>query len=242
MSDFENSKNDQLDEDDEADEKQERRIAAIKSEKGSSSANSTPTQPSTISYSRSWLRGMNYIGKMAQGVKSFYNEMNSATLTGAIDVVVVKQRNGSFKSSPFHVRFGKMALIKTKDLTVDIEINGQQVDLHMRLGEAGEAYFFIDDNSSDDESVSSSCESLPDAGFEIKKNLSRTNSNESADDETQRRDTIIPNDENTLNDLRLTKVKFYSDGEATPESNPSRPMSPKSDSEALYTNNLKVNI
>lgn len=183
---------------------------------------------------------MTYIGKMAQGVKDFYNEMNPATLTGAIDVVVVRQRDGSFKSSPFHVRFGKMALIKTKDLTVDIEINGQPVDLHMQLGDAGEAYF-VYDNLADDESLtSSSCESLQDAGLE--KSFHRTVSCESTDDDMHRRDTIVPNDQNTLNDLRAARVKFYSDGEATPDSvGSSRPMSPNSDNEAIINQNSRVN-
>jgi phosphatidate phosphatase PAH1 len=34
--------------------------------------------------------------------------LNPATLTGAIDVIVVEQPDGStYLSSPFHVRFGK---------------------------------------------------------------------------------------------------------------------------------------
>ena len=61
---------------------------------------------------------------------------------------MVQQEDGSFKSSPFHVRFGKMALIKTKDLTVDIEINNKPVDLHMKLSEAGDAYF-VDESQID---------------------------------------------------------------------------------------------
>lgn len=232
-------------------EKAERKPAT--SEKGSSSANSTPTQASSISssYSRSWLRGMNYIGKMAQGVKSFYNEMNPATLTGAIDVVVVKQRDGTFKSSPFHVRFGKMALIKTKDLTVDIEINGQPVDLHMRLGDAGEAYFVdeysIDENDESSRS-SSSCESLHDSHYERK--LNRTASYESAANDDSRRGTLVLNEQELINDKlnvptnSSPAVKFFSDGEITPEYNSprvSRPTSPNSDSDTVSRNTVNLN-
>ena len=37
-----------------------------------------------------------------------YSDLNPATLTGAIDVIVVEQPDGStYLSSPFHVRFGK---------------------------------------------------------------------------------------------------------------------------------------
>ncbi len=60
---------------------------------------------------------------------------------GAIDVIVVEQEDGTFKGSPFHVRFGKLGVIRSKEKIVDIEINGEPVDLHMELGDAGEAYF-----------------------------------------------------------------------------------------------------
>ncbi|KAK7468227.1 hypothetical protein BaRGS_00036550 [Batillaria attramentaria] len=82
-----------------------------------------------------------FVGRVYSSIKGFYNEINSATLTGAIDVVIVKQEDGSYLSSPFHVRFGKLGVLRSRQKVVDIEINGQPVDLHMKLGEAGEAFF-----------------------------------------------------------------------------------------------------
>ena len=42
------------------------------------------------------------------GCTKFYNDLNPATLTGAIDVIVIEQNDGkTFLSSPFYVRFGK---------------------------------------------------------------------------------------------------------------------------------------
>lgn len=193
-----------------------------------SSSTSTPIQTSSYSRSYSWLRGMNYIGKMAQGVKSFYNEMNPATLTGAIDVVVVKQPDGTFRSSPFHVRFGKMALIKTKDLTVDIEINGKPVELHMRLGDAGEAYF-VTGGDGLELSSSSSCESLQD---DVESEFNNNNNRTASYDVDFRRDTLVNDDSSSA---ATTSVKFFSDGDITPEVM-SRPMSPKSDSETINVN------
>lgn len=97
------------------------------------------------------------MGKLAKGFKDFYNEINPATLTGAIDVIVIRQEDGSYKCSPFHVRFGKLGVIRSRERIVDIEINGQQCDLHMKLGDAGEAYFVEeiedDGDSSDDDST-----------------------------------------------------------------------------------------
>ena len=51
-------------------------------------------------------------------MKEFYSEINAATLTGAIDVIVVEQEDGTFKSSPFHVRFGKMGVLKAREKVV----------------------------------------------------------------------------------------------------------------------------
>ncbi|XP_066282646.1 phosphatidate phosphatase LPIN2-like isoform X1 [Branchiostoma lanceolatum] len=84
---------------------------------------------------------MNYFGRFLSNFKEFYNEINAATLTGAIDIVVVQQEDGSYSCSPFHVRFGKMGVLHSREKVVDVTINGQNVGLQMKLGEAGEAFF-----------------------------------------------------------------------------------------------------
>uniref|UniRef100_A0ACB8FDC1 Nuclear elongation and deformation protein 1 n=1 Tax=Sphaerodactylus townsendi TaxID=933632 RepID=A0ACB8FDC1_9SAUR len=43
--------------------------------------------------------------------------------------------------SPFHVRFGKLGVLRSKEKVIDIEINGEAVQLHMKLGDNGEAFF-----------------------------------------------------------------------------------------------------
>ncbi|XP_061179306.1 phosphatidate phosphatase LPIN2-like [Saccostrea echinata] len=82
-----------------------------------------------------------YVGRIFSNVKGFYNEINAATLTGAIDAVIVKQEDGTYLSSPFHVRFGKLGVLRAREKVVDIEINGEPVDIQMKLGESGEAFF-----------------------------------------------------------------------------------------------------
>ncbi|NXO82565.1 LPIN3 phosphatase, partial [Sitta europaea] len=88
---------------------------------------------------------MNYMGRLAESVlvtvKGLYQDLNPATLSGCIDVVVVRQPDNSFKCSPFHVRFGKLGVLHSKEKVVDIEINGEPVDLQMKLGDNGEAFF-----------------------------------------------------------------------------------------------------
>ncbi|XP_063548727.1 phosphatidate phosphatase LPIN3 isoform X3 [Cydia strobilella] len=87
------------------------------------------------------MYSMNYIGKFIANFREFYNEINGATLTGAIDVVVVEQPNGSFTCSPFHVRFGKLGVLRSRFKVVDLELNGESLPIHMKLGESGEAFF-----------------------------------------------------------------------------------------------------
>uniref|UniRef100_A0A3Q3K5T4 phosphatidate phosphatase n=1 Tax=Monopterus albus TaxID=43700 RepID=A0A3Q3K5T4_MONAL len=88
---------------------------------------------------------MNYVGQLAGQVlvtvKELYKGINQATLSGCIDVVVVRQRDGTYHCSPFHVRFGKLGVLRSKEKVIDIEVNGEPVDLHMKLGDNGEAFF-----------------------------------------------------------------------------------------------------
>ncbi len=66
---------------------------------------------------------MNYVGKLLSNFKGFYNDINSATLTGAIDIVAVRQEDGSYTTSPFHVRFGKMGVLRAREKVVCINNN-----------------------------------------------------------------------------------------------------------------------
>nr|XP_040023828.1 phosphatidate phosphatase LPIN2-like isoform X1 [Gasterosteus aculeatus aculeatus]XP_040023829.1 phosphatidate phosphatase LPIN2-like isoform X1 [Gasterosteus aculeatus aculeatus]XP_040023830.1 phosphatidate phosphatase LPIN2-like isoform X1 [Gasterosteus aculeatus aculeatus] len=84
---------------------------------------------------------MNYVGQLLVTVKELYKGINQATLSGCIDVVVVRQPDGTFQCSPFHVRFGKLGVLRSREKVIDIEINGEPVELHMKLGDNGEAFF-----------------------------------------------------------------------------------------------------
>ncbi|XP_044737355.1 phosphatidate phosphatase LPIN3 isoform X2 [Chrysoperla carnea] len=93
---------------------------------------------------------MSVIGRVFSNFRDFYNEINAATLTGAIDVIVVEQPDGTFTCSPFHVRFGKLGVLRSREKVVDIEINGQPQDIHMKLGDSGEAFFVEETDESED--------------------------------------------------------------------------------------------
>lgn len=89
---------------------------------------------------------MNYVGQWLITVKELYRGLNPATLSGCIDVIVVQQQDGTYQCSPFHVRFGKLGVLRSKENVIDIEINGDPVDLHMKLGDNGEAFFVQEEN------------------------------------------------------------------------------------------------
>lgn len=58
---------------------------------------------------------MNVLGKVMSSCRGFYQELNAANLTGAIDVLVVQQPDGRLQSTPFHVRFGKLGVLRPGD-------------------------------------------------------------------------------------------------------------------------------
>ncbi|GAA6082873.1 phosphatidate phosphatase LPIN1-like isoform X1 [Tachysurus ichikawai] len=97
-----------------------------------------------------WSQTMNYVGQLAGQVfvqvKELYRGLNPTTLSGCIDVIVVRRPDGSLHCSPFHVRFGKMGVLRSREKVVDIEVNGEPVSLQMKLGDRGEAFFIMESN------------------------------------------------------------------------------------------------
>lgn len=110
---------------------------------------------------------MQYVGRF---VSSVYNtitpNINPATLSGAIDVIVVErevekeveEEDGSGKkkkikvtelaSTPFHVRFGKMSVLRPAERKVTLHLNEspEPLPFAMKVGEAGEAFFVLELN------------------------------------------------------------------------------------------------
>ncbi|XP_059453204.1 phosphatidate phosphatase PAH2 isoform X5 [Corylus avellana] len=73
---------------------------------------------------------------------------------GAVDIIVVEQQDGRFKSSPWYVRFGKFqGVLKAKEKVVKISVNGVEADFHMYLDHKGEAYFLTEIDVEEGETV-----------------------------------------------------------------------------------------
>lgn len=103
----------------------------------------------------------------------YYKDINPATLTGAIDVIVVERPTESgqveLACSPFHVRFGKLSVLRPVDKKVRavpspsgrtcetespktrrqvrIAVNDERIPFYMKVGETGEAFFVFETDS-----------------------------------------------------------------------------------------------
>ena len=104
---------------------------------------------------------MQFVGRMFTSVTDLYKDINPSTLSGAVDIIVVESKGvdpetGLEKStrrcSPFHVRFGKLQLLRPSEKRVEIAINKQVInaessplvdEVAMKVGESGETFFVI---------------------------------------------------------------------------------------------------
>ncbi|KAI7250057.1 hypothetical protein KC335_g17333 [Hortaea werneckii] len=87
---------------------------------------------------------MQYVRSLPTTLSKTWNSINPATLSGAIDVIVVEQEDGSLACSPFHIRFGKFSLLRPYEKKVEFRVNGEVVNYPMKLGEGGEAFFVFE--------------------------------------------------------------------------------------------------
>ncbi|XP_048127104.1 phosphatidate phosphatase PAH1 [Rhodamnia argentea] len=99
---------------------------------------------------------MNVVGKVgsliSQGVYSVATPFHP--FGGAVDIIVVQQQDGSFRSTPWYVRFGKFqGVLKGAEKIVRIGVNGVEANnFHMHLDNSGEACFVREVDSSKESS------------------------------------------------------------------------------------------
>ena len=99
---------------------------------------------------------MQYVRSISGSVSKTWNSINPATLSGAIDVIVVEQEDGTLACSPFHVRFGKFSLLRPYEKKVEFRVNDVKQDYAMKLGEGGEAFFVFETTDNIPESMQTS--------------------------------------------------------------------------------------
>ncbi|KAK3138552.1 hypothetical protein QOZ80_5AG0370390 [Eleusine coracana subsp. coracana] len=87
---------------------------------------------------------MNVVGRVgsliSQGVYSVATPFHP--FGGAVDIIAVEQPDGSYRSTPWYVRFGKFqGVLKGAEKVVTITVNGVEANFHMLLDNSGQAYF-----------------------------------------------------------------------------------------------------
>ncbi|XP_043696573.1 phosphatidate phosphatase PAH1-like [Telopea speciosissima] len=99
---------------------------------------------------------MNVVGKVgsiiSQGVYSVATPFHP--FGGAVDVIVVEQQDGTYRSTPWYVRFGKFqGVLKGSEKIVRISVNGVEAGFHMYLDNSGEAYLIAEVLPSKDQKI-----------------------------------------------------------------------------------------
>ncbi|XP_059279300.1 phosphatidate phosphatase PAH2-like isoform X2 [Lycium ferocissimum] len=96
-----------------------------------------------------------YIGRGVSSVSGPFHPFG-----GAVDIIVVEQPDGSFKCSPWYVRFGKFqGVLKAREKVVTITVNGVEANFHMYLDSRGRAFFIKEIDIEDGDILSSSSSS-----------------------------------------------------------------------------------
>lgn len=107
---------------------------------------------------------------------------------GAVDIIVVEQQDGSFKSTPWYVRFGKFqGVLKATERVVRINVNGVDTDFHMYLDNKGEAFFLREIDAAEGETESYS---LSGDEMEGKSDIWRTNKSMSCNYDASRTNMV----------------------------------------------------
>lgn len=118
-----------------------------------------------------------YIGRSVYTVSGPFHPFG-----GAVDIIVVEQPDGTYKSSPWYVRFGKFqGVLKTREKVVRISVNGVEAGFHMFLDHKGEAFFLKEVDLEEGDSLRSPPSSSDDSSTGNERNgavgtMARTNS------------------------------------------------------------------
>eukprot|EP00906_Rhabdomonas_costata_P000303 RCo000405 len=80
------------------------------------------------------------INTAGQMIGAMMNSLDIAS--GANDIIVVRSKDGTLRSSAFAVRFGRFKCTRRYDKVVLCKVNGVlNSDVYLKIGDAGEAFF-----------------------------------------------------------------------------------------------------
>ena len=85
-------------------------------------------------------------GYVGSSLYRMFDTNFGGALGGAVDIVAVRQRDGSVRTTPFYVRFGKFqGVLKSRERIVHVDVNGERSGVEMAISNSGEAYFVDDE-------------------------------------------------------------------------------------------------
>ncbi|EJW03258.1 hypothetical protein EDEG_00238 [Edhazardia aedis USNM 41457] len=114
-----------------------------------------------------------------RSLTSFYRDMNPSNLSGAIDIIAVRGKDGAISSTPFHIRFGKRHILRIHEHSITMFVNGKICPIGMKLSKNGDVYFEKED---DEDSTNLDDESERKNNKETKKKNASFNTTNGADD------------------------------------------------------------
>ena len=135
---------------------------------------------------------------------------NPTLVSGAMDILVIKQPNGTYKGTPLRVKFGQWSILKPKEKEEKLKINDNIINIPIKLNESGEAYIkkknkikikSFDNNKSENGSSNSMSDN---SGISVDENI--RNSNENSPEKND--DKIVFDDKKEKDDNDLN-IKSY---------------------------------
>ncbi|XP_054797693.1 uncharacterized protein LOC129302851 isoform X3 [Prosopis cineraria] len=153
---------------------------------------------------------MQVVGRLGSYISRGVSTVSGSVrpLGGAVDIVLVEQQDGSFKSSPWYVRFGKShGILRTEERMISINVNGVEANFHMYVDHKGQAFFLREVEAEEGESMLYPSSSGDEADFLDKLHLK----SRSFSFESERSNFMAQGDINTGNMLTRTT----SDGSVT---------------------------
>uniref|UniRef100_A0A0L8I1L5 Lipin N-terminal domain-containing protein n=1 Tax=Octopus bimaculoides TaxID=37653 RepID=A0A0L8I1L5_OCTBM len=69
------------------------------------------------------------MSRLLNKIFGFYKDINPATLTGSIDVIIIQHEDDTYSCSPFHVRFGKIGVLHAREKVASCDDEGGVADV-----------------------------------------------------------------------------------------------------------------
>ena len=88
-------------------------------------------------------------------------KVNPSSLSGALDIIVIEHKDGTLRSSPWHVTFGKFGLFYHSNKLISVSINDTPAPFMMYVDKDGRGQFFASQTNAKTKKKSNQQSSFP---------------------------------------------------------------------------------